>query len=163
MNLHPKYTVEFLLSHTRQEGTCRVWTLGCGHNGYGHISRKKGGNGKTVGNYGTHRVMWYLVNGEIPKGLCVLHRCDNPPCINVDHLFLGTHGDNAADRNTKGRSGGASPGSKHHKAKLDEQEVRWIRRILATKKLPQTSIAKMFNIPQSVVSEINTGKAWATA
>jgi HNH endonuclease len=50
-----------------------------------------------------HRVAWMLANGEIPDGLCVLHRCDNPPCVNVDHLFLGTHADNVADKMAKGR------------------------------------------------------------
>lgn len=50
-----------------------------------------------------HRVAWLMAKGPIPDGLGVLHRCDNPPCVNVDHLFLGTVGDNNADRDRKGR------------------------------------------------------------
>jgi hypothetical protein len=50
-----------------------------------------------------HRVAWVEANGSIPNGMCVLHRCDNPPCINVEHLFLGTKADNLADMRAKGR------------------------------------------------------------
>lgn len=54
--------------------------------------------------YLAHRYEWMTKVGPIPGGLLVLHKCDNPPCINTDHLFLGTHGDNARDRSAKGRS-----------------------------------------------------------
>ena len=50
-----------------------------------------------------HRIAWELVHGPVPEKFCVLHKCDNPPCINVDHLFLGTQQDNLADMNAKGR------------------------------------------------------------
>lgn len=50
-----------------------------------------------------HRMAWILINGSIPDGMCVLHRCDNPPCCNVEHLFLGTRKDNTADMIAKGR------------------------------------------------------------
>ena len=50
-----------------------------------------------------HRAAWVDANGPISEGMCVLHRCDNPPCVNVDHLFLGTQADNIADMVAKGR------------------------------------------------------------
>lgn len=53
--------------------------------------------------YPAHRFMWEFLHGDLGKGVCVLHRCDNPRCVNPDHLFLGTQADNALDRDTKGR------------------------------------------------------------
>jgi hypothetical protein len=53
----------------------------------------------------THRLMWLLVHGEIPEGLCVLHTCDTPACCTIEHLFLGTRKDNNDDRDSKGRHG----------------------------------------------------------
>lgn len=58
--------------------------------------------------YQTHRLAWAWVNGPIPAGLCVLHRCDNPPCCNPRHLFLGTQVDNNNDTISKGRHGGSA-------------------------------------------------------
>lgn len=78
---------------------CLEWT-GKRHKGYGVTTF---GRNSTVF---THRKVWMLTFGAIPAGLCVLHRCDNPPCCNPDHLFLGTALDNARDRTAKGRGGG---------------------------------------------------------
>lgn len=71
-----------------------------------------GGYGKLKsddGLIGAHRASWILANGPIPDGLCVLHRCDNPPCVNPAHLWVGTHADNAADKVAKGRARGGPP------------------------------------------------------
>lgn len=72
--------------------------------GYGWVSRK----GRQIG---AHRFVYQEVHGEIPKGMCVLHTCDNPCCVNIQHLWIGTHLDNIADKVRKGRQshiGGAS-------------------------------------------------------
>lgn len=78
---------------------CWLWT-GCiidgTNNGYGQVSVS--GKMKLV-----HRAYWEIINGPIPEGLFVLHTCDNPPCINPGHLFLGAHTDNMQDMIKKGR------------------------------------------------------------
>jgi hypothetical protein len=75
-------------------------------------------NGKKIP---AHRVAFALANGAIPDGLYVLHRCDNPPCCNPAHLFLGTYKDNIDDMDAKGRRVNNPPlGSNHGCAKIDE-------------------------------------------
>jgi hypothetical protein len=81
---------------TVRDGDCIVWTGERVGMGYGRVSYK--GRRPLA-----HRVAWELANGPIPDGLLVLHRCDNPPCCNANHLFLGTSKDNADDRDAKGR------------------------------------------------------------
>jgi hypothetical protein len=77
---------------------CWEWQGSRVSNGYGHI------NG--IGNGYAHRAAWELTYGPIPDGLQVLHRCDNPPCVRLDHLFIGTTLDNMRDRDAKGRGRG---------------------------------------------------------
>lgn len=86
-----------LMRKTEAAGDCLVYTGGAG-NRSGHRTISFQGRTRLV-----HRVTWLITHGPIPDGLCVLHRCDNPPCVNVTHLFLGTVGDNNADRDAKGR------------------------------------------------------------
>jgi hypothetical protein len=80
---------------------CWLWTASLGSTGYGQICVRdeKGQYRQTK----AHRVSWILTNGPIPGGLQVLHKCDNPPCVNPDHLFLGTAIDNMRDMAAKGR------------------------------------------------------------
>jgi hypothetical protein len=75
---------------------CWMWTAGLHNRGYGRIRW----NGMPEC---AHRIVWMLINGAIPNELEVLHRCDNPPCCNPGHLFLGTQADNMHDRDAKGR------------------------------------------------------------
>lgn len=87
-------------------GSCAAGRSGAPR-GYGHIYV----NGRPAL---THRLAWILANGPIPDGLHVLHHCDNPPCCNLAHLFLGTDADNAADRDAKGRAGVNAQAVKTH-------------------------------------------------
>jgi hypothetical protein len=79
---------------------CWPWTAATTPKGYGRWTYREGGkNCHTT----AHRKAWELANGPIPAGFQVLHRCDNPPCCNPAHLWLGTHRDNMADKVAKGR------------------------------------------------------------
>jgi len=95
---------------------CVLTTWARDKDGYG--ARMTHRNGKNVSQR-AHRVAWEEAYGPIPEGMCVLHRCDNPPCVNVDHLFLGTHQDNVRDMDAKGRR---SRGARHAAA---TRQGRW--------------------------------------
>lgn len=92
------------------------------------------GNKTKKRNYGlfrqtyAHRFSWVLHFGEIPEGLHVLHDCDNPPCTNPFHLFLGTNLDNILDMKSKGRQ---NKGEKNGSCKITEKEVRNLRRLVS--------------------------------
>jgi len=101
------------------------------------------------GTRATHRIAWMIAHGSIPRGMCVLHRCDVPDCVNPDHLFLGTQLDNIADMNAKGR---------HAKGyRLDEQDVRVIRQKITDGCL-HAAIAEEFGVSRALISLIGGGK-----
>ena len=87
---------ERFYSRFQKGAGCWNWTGSKNSWGYGCIRYNQK-------NDGAHRVAWILKYGKIPKGLCVLHRCDNPACVRPDHLFLGTQMDNMQDRKKKGK------------------------------------------------------------
>ncbi len=118
---------------------------------YGSI---KSVGGKKVS---AHRLAYKLSYGEIPDSQCVLHKCDNPKCVNPSHLFLGTRGDNNRDRARKGRSN-PTRGELSVKAKLKDSEVSEIRRLYSTGKIRQKDLAMMFHVDQSNVSVIVNNK-----
>jgi len=90
-------TEESFWAKTQKTHDCWLWQAAKNHNGYGIVSRR-------TGNQLAHRVAWALVNGPIPDGLYVLHKCDTPACVNPDHLSLGTQMENMRDMVNKGRS-----------------------------------------------------------
>lgn len=130
---------------------CIEWAGGQDKDGYGYI-RKGGKTAKT------HRLAWELKHGPIPDGLHVLHRCDNPPCCNDVHLFLGTNTDNVVDKTLKCR-GNQPKGEAHWKARLTEADVAEIRLRLARGE-QQNVIAEDFGVSGAHVSAIKSGKAW---
>lgn len=103
-----------------------------------------------------HRISWELHNGPIPDGLCVLHYCDNPSCVNPDHLFLGTLQDNMDDRNKKHRQ---ASGAKHGRARLTELQVLTIR-LLSKEGMTHVAISEKLSIPRTTVRYIANRQTW---
>jgi hypothetical protein len=139
-----------------RSGECWVWTGA--HDSFGH--------GRLTRNYvnvGAHRVAWERSNGPIPEGMCVLHRCDNPPCVRPDHLFLGTKRDNSRDMIAKGRGRGQfrdNAGEKHPRAKLTNAAVIEIRARYAVGGVTQDQLAAEFGVSQRAVLFVLQGKHW---
>lgn len=113
-------------------------------------------NGKTILAY---RASWMINKGQIPKNLCVLHKCDNPPCVNPNHLFLGTRQDNMRDMMNKGR-GADKRGEKHHLVKLTENKVDAIRKMYAAGNITQIILGRLFSVDQSQISHIINRVNW---
>lgn len=106
----------------------------------------------------THRISYFLHNGEFNYALHVLHICDNPICVNPDHLFLGTHQDNMDDRTRKNRTNRIAPkGSKCGASSLNEDQVREIRSISGQ---TQRQIAERYSVNQATIYYILARKTW---
>ena len=103
---------------------CWLWNGAYTGNGYPAFAPTKHGYD------GAHRWSYRLHKGEIPEGLVVCHTCDNPACVNPEHLFLGTHKDNQQDCSRKGRLGGrVRHGENNAMAKLTNEQVTAIRKL----------------------------------
>ena len=128
-------------------GQCHVCISHHRHHGYPHF--KRGGKAKYVSRYVYEKHI-----GKIPKGLLVLHLCDNPGCINPAHLYIGTNQDNADDMVERDRS---TRGEKHGSAKLTEKKVKEIR---SNKKDSLIDLGKKYGVRQSTISKIKHNRTW---
>lgn len=135
-------------SKVDKTGDCWEWNAAKLPFGYGLF----GSNGKT---FRAHRVAWELTFGKIEGRLLVCHKCDNPPCVNPDHLFLGTHKDNFDDMVSKNRS--------QFEVKLSEEIVRKMVVIYNSHLgIRMRHLAKEFGVDTVTVSAIFTNKTWKT-
>lgn len=136
-----------------RSGECWIWKKGK-RTGYG-ILRVNGGRMEA------HRLAFELTFGPIPNRRIVCHKCDNPPCVRPDHLFLGTHKDNSEDMYRKGRNAGVvqSKGTQNINAKLNEEAIRAIRWLCANgKSVPR--VARAYSIHPSTIYDILKGTTW---
>jgi hypothetical protein len=134
---------------------CWNWTASKQSDGYGRF--RDGGKMRKA-----HRVSFELHCGPIPQGeghhgTCVLHKCDNRVCVNPEHLFLGTHDDNMADKVAKGRQV-RHRGTGHGRAKLSETDVLAIRE---AEGMTKRKIAAQFGVSETVIGHVLSRKLWA--
>ena len=125
---------------------CHLWFASTSVKGYGHFLFQREC-------HQAHRVAWMLYRGEIPEGMCVLHTCDTPSCVCVDHLFLGTNQDNVTDSVMKNRR---CIGEDQRLSKLKESDIPKIR----ADRRPIYRIAKDYGVSAPSISVIKSGKAW---
>lgn len=128
--------LEKILSYTKPNGDCMEWTRCCNSDGYPRMAWKGSPNGKV------HRIVYSLLHGDI-DGLVVRHKCDNPKCINPDHLEIGTQSDNTKDRCVRGRT-------YNH---VSEQEIAEVKALLE-QGLTQTQIAAMRKVSRRRIEYI---------
>lgn len=140
--------------HRPELGPCWVWTGPAisASSPYGCFWRPDSTS------HAAHRYSWELHHGPVPDGLNVLHKCDNPPCVRPDHLFLGTDADNAADRDAKGRGSGAK-GTRNANAKVNPEIVRQMRQWRKDGMLLK-DIAALVHLSIGVTHSIVTGATW---
>lgn len=132
---------------------CWEWTAHRKSNGYGQFTLRKG----TF--VGAHTVSYALVHGPISPGMSVCHRCDNPPCVNPDHLFLGTQSDNAIDMFSKGRAS-RSKGKERANAKLNDHAVREIRAATPHRGLVSV-LAVQYGVSSTTIRKVLLGQKWS--
>jgi hypothetical protein len=147
--------IERFWEKVKKTDSCWLWTASASSgkstrnfkNNYGHFRV----GSKLVA---AHRFSWELHNGPIPEDKCVLHKCDNPPCVNPSHLFLGTKKDNSLDMLMKKR---LPVGEYHHKAKLLNRDILFIKKEVNSG-VKQVSLAHEFNVNRSTINNVVKGR-----
>lgn len=132
---------------------CWLWTGAMTKKGYGWFTIEAGCTRLA------HRIAWSLTNGEIPDGLCILHRCDIPLCVNPEHLFIGTMKDNSQDMESK-RRGNHPLGRQNGRSKLCPESVREIRRLYVPYKVSCLDLGKQFGVSGPTIDAIISGRTW---
>lgn len=142
---------ERFLAKIKKTNTCWFWVGAKNPQGYGDfwVDNKY---------WRSHRYSYFIYKGTIPKDMCVLHECDNPSCVNPDHLWLGSYQDNALDMVKKGRHVDSNGGN-NGRAKLKKEDVLWIRSAYSNN-VSVPKIAKIFNVWETTIYDIVNNKTW---
>ena len=170
------FATRFWARVRKRKRGCWEWQGYRAPSGYGVLQARKIHDAPLL----AHRVAWRLRRGPIPDGAHVLHRCDNPRCVRLSHLFLGTQSDNNADRQSKGRTasgdsngartkpgrnpfvrnrGSGLKGEAHPQARLSQRQVAAIRRAFERGE-PRAKIAARYGISVTHVYRIASRKSW---
>jgi DNA-binding XRE family transcriptional regulator len=131
---------------------CWLWLGGINSTGRGIFWF----NGNSVH---AHRVAWILTNGPIPQNKWILHHCDNGPCVNPKHLFIGDHAANMRDMIAKGRQADQR-GENSHRAKLASSQVKKIRRRWKPYIYSQQKLANEYGVSRSAIQAVLDGRNW---
>lgn len=142
--------LRFWMNVKSSRDSCWEWHGIINRYGYGQLKCSKR---KVL----AHRFSWTIHSSEIPRGLCVCHKCDNPICVRPDHLFLGTHADNRADCVSKGRH---RPSRETHK-KLTPESVLAIRERYASGEVSMSDLAMEYGVRPPAISSVVRRKTWA--
>lgn len=145
--------VERFLSKVEKTDTCWLWKASKDHFGYGWFSI----NSKM---FRAHRIAYELFVSPISSEV-IMHTCDNPQCVNPEHLRPGTNKDNSDDKVTKGRQSRLH-GETNPKAELKAWEVRRIRRLYSYG-VSQSTLRRVFKLKQAQCSRIITFRTWKSA
>ncbi len=144
------------IRYVRKTAGCWFWEGSYGTTGYGEFS---------VNGYAkkAHRVSYELFNGKITSDKPVVcHSCDNPRCVNPDHLWAGTYADNMIDKYWKGR-GNNTYGDLHHSSKLSENQVLAIREEYIPGEFGSRRLARKYNVSKQAIESILKRKTWKMA
>ncbi len=142
------------LKKVKKTENCWFWT--------GYKNRKGYGSFVSMGETLAHRFSYLLYKGQIPENMQVCHHCDNPSCVNPEHLWVGTNSENQIDCVKKGRAYRNSPkGENNGISKLTDNDVREIRRLRKINKTKYGVLAKKFNISESNIFYILSKRTWS--
>jgi hypothetical protein len=146
---------EKLILKTKWVGDCLVWIGQKTNKGYGRLRL----DGRLQG---AHRLMYELHKGPIPDGMVVMHSCDNPPCVNIQHLSAGTPMDNVRDMQNKGRAV-ILRGADHSSVKLSAEQIEAIRKRYKfhDQQNGGPALGREFGVHQKTILAIVNGKHWS--
>jgi len=151
----PKYKtllIDRFLNKVNKTDSCWIWLGAKQTSGYGRFY-----NGDLNKVIGSHQFSYLYFIGQIPNGINVCHNCDNPSCVNPNHLFLGTQKDNLKDMFKKGRGRKLNTyksGTKHFKAKLSQKDIKRIRNLYNTGELNSYELGDIYNVHRTTINRL---------
>lgn len=169
LKIYDEKTEIRFFSKVQKTDSCWLWNAAKDKKGYGlfSVGPSRNSDGKRRNSMvAAHRFSYELHFGNIAQhdshhGLCVLHKCDNPSCVNPKHLFIGTNLENVQDMDSKGRRVVVTTrGSKHPNSILSESQIVEIVRRHRIDKVSQLQLSKEYGVCHATINHIFTGRLW---